>query len=292
MSETVEINKRINIVDESLINGVSVQTQLFVAINNDHFAYVLLDKEKNKFVALREYRFVYPYTLESRLGQLQSIRETDELLKENIFQTICVAVSTTKFTLIPAHFYQKEIERDMLAMVCNVTHEEAVYSDQLKYVDARIVYALDKNLLAEIGSWFDGAKLFFGATGLIESQLLFNKNATEKTLTVNVRMQDFDLLVTEANRLLFFNSFRYQTSEDFMYYILFTCEQLGLNPENIALKFTGDIEKTSAAYFISSKYIRNIYFAERSDIYQFSYGFDKLPSHFQYSLFSQPLCVS
>jgi hypothetical protein len=105
-------------------------------------------------------------------------------------------------------------------------------------------------------------------------------------------MHDYDIVVTKANRLILFNSFRYQSSEDFIYYILFTCEQLGLNPENVSLQFAGEIEKTSAAYFITSKYIRNINFATRPDIYQFSYGFDKVAQHFYYSLFSQPLCVS
>ena len=292
MSDTVQINKRVSIVDESLLNGVSPQTQLFISINNDHFAYALLDKEKNKFVALSEYRFAYPDTLESKLEQLQSIRETDVLLKKNSYRTVCIAANTFKFTLVPAHFYQKEIEHDILAMTCNIATDEIVYSDQLKYADTKIIYALNENILSVLGDWFDGAKLFFTGTALIENQLLKNKNNPEKIVMVNVRMHDYDIVVTEANHLIFFNSFRYQSSEDFIYYLLFTCEQLGLNPENVSLQFAGEIEKTSAAYFITSKYIRNISFATRPDIYQFSYGFDKLAPHFYYSLFSQPLCVS
>ena len=105
-------------------------------------------------------------------------------------------------------------------------------------------------------------------------------------------MHDYDIIVTEANRLIFFNSFRYQTSEDFIYYILFTFEQLGLNPENILLQFAGEIDKTSPTYFITSKYIRNIHFASRPDSYEFSYGFDKIAAHTHYSLFNEPLCVS
>lgn len=291
MSDTVEINKRINIVDESLMNGVGGQTQLFIAINNDHFSYALYDKEKNKFVALTEYRFVYPDTLESKLEQIQAIRDTDTLLNKNKFQSVSIAVNSFKFALVPSHFYQKEIERDILALTCNITDDEIVFSDQLKYAETQIIYALDRSLLAVIGDWFDGAKLFFGGTALIESQLLHNKNNPEKIMTVNVRMHDYDIIVTAANRLIFFNSFHYQTSEDFIYYLLFTCEQLGLNPEIIALQFAGAVNKTSVEYFITGKYIRNTGFATRPDIYDFSYGFNQLEPHLFASLFNQPLCA-
>ena len=290
MSAAVQLNKRIEITDESLQNGMGSQTQLFVSVNNDHLAYALLDKSKNKFVALCEYRFVYPDSKESRFEQIRSILETDPFLSKDQYRTIGIAVHSFKFSLLPSHFYKKEMEHELLSMTCAL-NEDAVFSDQLKYADAKIIYAIDQKLINVIGEWFDGAKLFYSATGLIESQLLLNKNNTAKMMTVNVRIHDFDVLVTEANRLIFFNSFRYQTSEDFIYYVLFTCEQLGLNPENISLNFTGEIEKTSAAYFITSKYIRNVSFLSRWEMNEFSYGFDKLPSHFHYSLFSQPLCV-
>ncbi len=292
MSNTIEINKRTNIVDESLMNGVGEQTQLFISINSDHFAYALLDKEKNKFVALTEYRFANPDTIESKLEQLQNIRESDSLLEKNNYSSVCIAVNSSKFALIPSHFYQKELERDILALTCSINEEEVVFSDQLKYAETHIIYALDRPILAAIGDWFDGAKLFFGATALIESQLLKNKNNTEKIVTVNVRMHDYDIVVTETNRLIFFNSFHYQTSEDFIYFILFTFEQLGLNPENVSLKFAGEVDKTSPTYFITSKYIRNISYATRPDSNEFSYGFDQLAPHSHYSLFNQPLCVS
>ena len=291
MSDTIQLNKRIAIEDESLINGISSNTELYVTINNDHLAYTVLDKEKNKYVALSEYRFIHPLTAENRLDQLQSIRTTDTLLNKDLYSKMCVSVNTSSFTLIPSHFYQKEIETDILALTCSIENDDAVFSDKLKYADAYIIYALDKQLLGVTGEWFDGAKLFFGGTALIESQLLLNKNSNEKIMTLNVRMHDYDIVVTDANKLLFYNSFRYQSSEDFIYYLLFTCEQLGLNPENIPFKLTGEIDKTSAAYFITSKYIRNISFAHRPDVFEFSYGFDTLPSHHHYSLFNQHLCV-
>jgi len=57
---------------------------------------------------------------------------------------------------------------------------------------------------------------------------------------------------------LLFNSFEYQTKEDFIYYILFTAEQLKLNPETFKLQLLGEISEESDLFKIAYRYIRNI----------------------------------
>ena len=55
-----------------------------------------------------------------------------------------------------------------------------------------------------------------------------------------------------------FNSFDYKTPEDFIYYILFTAEQLMLNPEYFKLEVLGAINEDDEYYKIVYKYVRNI----------------------------------
>jgi Protein of unknown function (DUF3822) len=64
--------------------------------------------------------------------------------------------------------------------------------------------------------------------------------------------------VVENQKLLLFNSFDYQTKEDFIYYILFTAEQLQLNPETFKLQLLGEISEESDLFKIAFKYIRNV----------------------------------
>ena len=63
--------------------------------------------------------------------------------------------------------------------------------------------------------------------------------------------------MVKNQQLILFNSFQYKTPEDFIYYILFTCEQLQLNPETIPVQFLGAISEESDAFKIAYKYIRN-----------------------------------
>jgi hypothetical protein len=60
------------------------------------------------------------------------------------------------------------------------------------------------------------------------------------------------------SEVVIFNSFDYQTPEDFIYYVLFTAEQLSLNPENFPLELIGNIDSESDFFKIAYKYIRNV----------------------------------
>ena len=55
-----------------------------------------------------------------------------------------------------------------------------------------------------------------------------------------------------------YNSFDFSTKEDFIYYLLFTTEQLNLNPENFKVQLLGLISEDSEFFEIAYKYIRNV----------------------------------
>ena len=61
---------------------------------------------------------------------------------------------------------------------------------------------------------------------------------------INIAETYFDLVVTKKNALQLYNRFEYQTKEDFIYYVLFVSEQLGLNTEEFECVLMGAIKKT------------------------------------------------
>ena len=108
------------------------------------------------------------------------------------------------------------------------------------------------------------------STVLIEQILKLEKNATKAKMYVNVSPNNFEIVVIEDSSLKLYNTFEYKTKEDFIYYILFTSEQLEMNPENFELIFTGDIDSKSELYTITYKYIRFVFFAKRMDNFKFA----------------------
>jgi len=93
---------------------------------------------------------------------------------------------------------------------------------------------------------------------LVEKILDVSKNSYEHKMFVHICETHFELVVIRNQKLEFFNSFEYKTPEDFLYYILFTAEQLHMNPENFSLEFLGAIDEEHLLYKTAYKYIRNI----------------------------------
>ena len=101
---------------------------------------------------------------------------------------------------------------------------------------------------------------------LVSKLLDFSKNVDEKQVFVHFSADKFEIIVVQNQKLLLFNSFDYKTKEDFIYYLLFTAEQLNLNPEHFRLQLLGDISEESELFEIAFKYIRNVSLLDVSEL--------------------------
>lgn len=104
------------------------------------------------------------------------------------------------------------------------------------------------------------------STILVQTLLNASKKQRDKKMFVHVSASHFEIVVVQNQKLLFFNSFEYQTPEDFIYYILFTAEQLQLNPEYFTLDLIGAITKENPLFQIAYKYIRNVSLIDVEDL--------------------------
>ena len=288
MSEVSLANRKTAIIDESLSNTSSENCHLLMQLAGNHFSYCLFDITRSKFVALCDYRLRSPFQKED----LATLFSLEDLPTGKQFYKKSIAVHSTKSALIPLPLYKKEDAANLLALTSPFSTDDVLCADQLKYTDTVHLYSVNKEITDAVTEHFDNVSFIHTGTALIESELLRNKNESDNSMMVNVHQHAFDIVITQGGNLIYYNSFAFHNSEDFIYYILFVMEQLKLNPEKTPLRFTGDIEKTSASYLITSKYIRNIFFGERPDAYEYSYGFRQVSPHAFYSLFNQYLCVS
>ena len=101
---------------------------------------------------------------------------------------------------------------------------------------------------------------------LVSKLLIASKNKDDKKMFVHINTGHFEIIVVQNQKLILFNSFDYKTPEDFLYYILFTAEQLNLNPENFPLELIGNIDTESDYFKIAYQYIRNVSLIDVEDL--------------------------
>jgi hypothetical protein len=288
MTAVSQALKRLSVIDESLLSVPAESCSLYIQVAAPFISFCLFDRSRNKYVALCEYRMVEGNTLE----ELNSLVRQDEILSAKGYFKTGITVVSRKSVLVPLVFYRADEAAELLSLTSPVSSNETLCTDHLKYMDAVHLYIIDTALAGLLTELYPGCSIAHAGTVVMESELLRNKNNTEPSIAVNVRHGSYDIAVTTGMLLNYFNTFEFHGSEDFIYYLLFVMEQLKLNPEKVQVRFTGDIDRRAASYLITAKYIRNLSFSNRSEAFEYSYGFAQVPQHAHAVLLNQYLCES
>lgn len=275
-------DESLDLSDSSVVNY-----HLSLEISLTGLSFALLNTSKNKYVLLESFLFSKVKTIQEVIHEMDKIL-LDFNFSNRPFKSVNINYKSKKFVFIPVPLFDKASMAKCLALNTELTNDETIIHSQLKNSEAINVFAIEQVFTDFITAHFSQYTVQHYLTGLVETLLGQNKNTLkEATLFVNVSEYTFDVILIDQSELIFCNSFDYQSSEDFVYYLLFVCEQLKLNPETIKLKLSGEIEKNSALYSIILKYIRHVEFVNRSDMFDFSYRFYEMPDHFYYSLINQ-----
>jgi hypothetical protein len=263
----------------------SEQFCLAVQLGTDGIAFCVLDNLTNDFLVLEHWTFRKPVEEHTLAGHVRRFAEQHEWLL-NGFKRTDILVVTDRYTLVPAALYDSSQMRSYLEFNQDIDDRATVCTDHLRQPDARSVWAVPAELEQDLRRIFPNMRLHHHTSSLIERTLAVHKNKPGKKVVAHIQQGFFDLLIIEGSQLLLCNTFRYQTGEDFLYYLLFACEQLKLNPESLELELVGEVEEASSIVGLSRKYIRQVNLGERSVQARFAGTLDTLPKHRFFNLYA------
>jgi len=279
----------ISLFDKSYNKSKSNQYKLYVELSNNGLKHTVLDTQSNAFIGIEEYRFADIYNDYSLVEPLKDIVASNEIY-QNEFKAIIVAFVNNRSTLIPNAIYNAEKLTNYHQFNFSKQEEDQFYADQLINLSAYNIYSIP-DFITDTFSGLKNVQFKHFSSALIETALIEAKR--EKALSlinVHILPSSFQVVVIKNQKLELYNSFTYQSSEDFIYYLLFVLDQLNINNEEATIKLTGEVEKNSVIYTILHKYIKTLNFGIRPENLTFSYIFEETPKHFHYALFNQFLC--
>lgn len=180
------------------------------------------------------------------------------------YDEIVVIHNNTLSTFVPTPLFDENYLGSYLQYNTKVFTTDFFAFDAIPNYEMNTVYIPYVNInnffIDQFGS-FD----YKHANSILVAKILeASKNNDTKKMVVHFNTGHFEIIVVQNQQLLLFNSFEYNTPEDFLYYLLFTAEQLNLNPENFPLEILGNLTEESPFYHLAYKYIRNISFYDVS----------------------------
>jgi hypothetical protein len=269
----------------------SASYHLSIQVSLDGFSFALLNVNDQKYTAIQFYDIQESHNYSELAEKIEQIIAQQELLQQH-YSTVTICICNSINALTPKDLYKKHYGKELLGFNQILLQNEDESNDWLKSIECFNSYVIPKELKRCFDKYYPNHSWKHQSTVFIESVMQHYKLNEETTIYISVQNAYFQLVVLEGRKLKFFNGYDYRSGEDIIYYILFACEQLDLNPDQIPIVIAGELEINSEAYKFIHRYIRNISFTNRNPSYVYSFVFDEIPNHYFYQLLNLHLCAS
>ncbi|WP_396195471.1 DUF3822 family protein [Flavobacterium sp.] len=182
------------------------------------------------------------------------------------YDEIVIVHSNNLSTFVPTALFDEEYLGSYLQFNTKVFETDFFAFDELPTYEMNNVYIPYVNMNNYFIDQFGTFDYKHANSILVQKLLEASRNNEERKMFVHVSDSHFEIVIVQNQKLLLFNTFDYKTPEDFIYYILFTAEQLQLNPESFKLELLGKIFEGDLLYDIAYQYVRNVSLFEVSSI--------------------------
>ncbi|MDC1471886.1 DUF3822 family protein [Flavobacteriaceae bacterium] len=239
-------------------NNISTSKyELSIQVNLSGLSFFVLNLETSEVDFLKALQFDKKQTPKTLLDKLtHSFNTFDEL--QNQFSKVTVIHDNELATLVPKALFDETNLVDYLKFNTKILKTDFITFDNVQVADLVVVYVPLININNFIFDRFGSFEYKHSASVLLNRVLTIEKNSKSLKMYINIETSHFEIITAANNTLKFYNRFDYNTKEDFIYYLLFTAEQLELNPEEFPVILMGAIDESDERYKIVYKYIRNV----------------------------------
>jgi hypothetical protein len=239
--------------------------KLVIQVSLNGLSYCIIDTLSDRPKQLKNIHF-NEFQRSAKINDLyfSVFNENPELLAK--YDSVEVIHSNNLSTFVPIALFDEEYLGSYIQYNTKVFNTDFFTYDKLSNYEMNNVYIPYVNMNNFFIEKFGSFEYKHANTILVSKLLDISKNNDERKMFVYKSDAHFEIIVIQNQKLLFFNSFEYKTPEDFIYYILFTAEQLQLNPENFKLEIIGDCRENDSYFAIAYKYIRNVQLFDVSSV--------------------------
>ena len=244
------------------------------------FSFSVLDRERNKYVALAHYQFNRITSVRTLAKQIDGI-VADEPLLQCPFSHVKLMYCTPDYTFVPAAFYSDNDKAAWFDFNQELKRDCELMSNYIFGNSSYVVFGVPTVLANLFRDRFNAVRFYHQSVPLIEELTLKSKLEGEgRRVLVNVMPAFFDFVLIENGEITLYNTFSYKSTEDFNYFFLNAIDNMKLSPLNTQVSVCGIVSADSPVLESMQEYIRNIDYFVRPGHFEYAYGFNDVPSHY------------
>lgn len=255
---TASLNPYISQFGETFDAEKSSQYRMAIQCTLGGLSFALLDTVTQTLVGLEFYQSELLTDSNDLVRTLERALESKGL-NNKAFQSVTCLIDNRFCTLVPEPLFNEVDQAKYLDFGFQLPESYTIVSELLASIQCHIVFAYPKALQDKLLAKWKEAKITHSSSVFINSMM---KNDLETAVFVQVRNRDFDMLIKKEDKLFFFNNFKFNTKEDFAYFLLFAMEQNGCSGQDIPVCFSGLIRPASEIIDLCGRYVKDIRFVE------------------------------
>ena len=232
-------------------------SRLSIQVSLNGLSFCLLDTLANTIQNSDQIIFHKELTPHQTLEELKNLLGRNKIEKTS-YSEVVVIHRNTLFSLVPRPLFNADQMANYLKFNTKILANDLIAYDEIEEHDFVNVYVPFVNINNYIYDLF--GEFIYKHHGTVMVQALLNEKNIVKTPVcyAHISQQQLDITVTSNKKLVLFNNFDYTTKEDFLYYLLFTMEQLKIDPETVKLRLFGDVEEEDEIYSLCYDYVRDV----------------------------------
>lgn len=229
--------------------------ELSIQINLNGLSFCILNPSTKHIDYINTLNFGEKLTPFETLNRLKAELASNTVFAEN-FSSVKIIYFNELATVVPKALYDQAHNAEYLKFNSKILKTDFIASDELKSLEAISVYVPYININNYIFDTFGAFSYKHASTVFIDA--ISEQKPNNESIYVNIEGKAMQVAIFISDDLEFYNYFEFNSPEDFIYYLLFTCEQKKLNPDDVKLYLSGTINKDDEIYNIAYKYVRHV----------------------------------
>lgn len=254
---------------------------LIIELGERDLQVCIIDTSNNRVLVLEDYMLPNAKDDEERVQQLQELFESHHLLMVGFWKEVIVCFKSHQFALVPLSLFTKENARALLKMNCTISNHDSVGYYKVSANDSVNIFTYNKPVLSWLRSIYKNSKIrVTQQSGALINSVIENTKAKEAPI-VSLYIDRFHLhaAVSHKDKLLFFNSFKINSFDEYLKYIALILHEFKLKNDTTDIQLWGHIKENSSHFTAIKKKFSGIQLANRTKSLNFGYKFDEIAEH-------------
>jgi hypothetical protein len=247
----------IELIEKSFNPGISKEYDLSIQTDLNGFSFLIYHPDEKNYYCFKKYSFKPTCLTEQIIDNFSQVISSDRHLRLAFNRCLC-SFLTPRFTLVPFELFENDKIKELFEFNNKLEELDELHLNYIEEIKAYIIFSAPNYLTNVFTQYFQNIQFSHHTLPLFN--LLFSGTTYDnEQILLNINSSFFDIIIkNKLNKLVSYNTFPFENENDIAYYLLHTCKQLNMEPDDVFIWISGEESRKLRNTAILKQYFKHI----------------------------------